>query len=84
MSALDDLFLEMEKHAVMRAHGNLCLDARNELINLRIKLETAEGELIHIKKWVGQDQSVLSKEQICWTVASMCDDALILNYNQDK
>jgi len=50
MSALDDFFHEVEKHAVMRAHGTLFLDARIEVAYLRATLAEKKAE---ITEWRG-------------------------------
>ena len=34
------------------------------------------AQLEHMKKWALQDQSALSKEQLCQSFAAMCDDAI--------
>lgn len=43
MSAIDDLFREIENHAVMRAHGTLMLNVKIEVNALRLIAERARS-----------------------------------------
>lgn len=43
MSAIDDLFIEIEHHAVMHAHGTLMLNVKIEVNALRIIVERARS-----------------------------------------
>jgi len=45
MSAVDYFFREVEKHAVMRAHATLFMDARKELTDLRSENERLSKEI---------------------------------------
>ena len=93
MTALDDLvyaeisdmeFAESTGEKIDALMKENLYSARAELASLRARLETAEGGLKYIQKWVRQDQSPLSKEQICRAVSGMCADALMLNHEEDE
>lgn len=52
MSAIEELFHEVEKHAVLRGHAKLCLAAKTELYALQERVE-AQQKMLKRLEWNG-------------------------------